>query len=257
IEPLWPVSWLGTGDPSDLLIYAILYANLIATLLVLIAPEFRSLRIFLFVAFLEYIAFRNSFGKINHWGHLMLLISFVLIFLPKGWSSLVGSRTVQIQTLSTIAACQAMILVTYTMSGLGKIIVGGIQMAQGKANSFSPDALARHISERLLETSETSYLGDWIINYPWMGWPMMFFAIYLQTVSIFILFRPALHRIWGVAHLLFHVGVFLTMTISFNESSFLVALFLIASPFTPTPLSFGSILRELPLFGNPLSRLRA
>ncbi|MEM6883780.1 MAG: hypothetical protein AAF571_02020 [Verrucomicrobiota bacterium] len=250
MEPLWPVWWMGSGSPSDLHVQLILYANLAAAILVLILPQFRALRIFCFLAFLQYVAFRNSFGKINHWGHLLLFTSFLFIFLPSGWHKLKPTRNAKAATSMIIGSCIAVILVTYTMSGLGKIIVGVMQASQGQPNSFSPDSLARHIADRMLETNQDSAFGDIIVNMPLLGWPMMMATIYFQLASVFVIFRPELHRFWGAIHLLFHAGVYLTMTISFNNSVFMLSLFLLASPFAPdSTCPFGTLTR-LPLIGR-------
>ncbi len=254
MEPLWPVFWLGSGTPSDLHVNIILYLNLAAVLLVLMLPQFRALRIFCFLAFLQYVAFRNSFGKINHWGHLLLFTSFLFIFLPAGWHQLNPRRTAKAATTMIIGACTAVILTTYTMSGLGKIIVGIMQAAQGQPGSFSPDSLARHIADRMLETGQDSAFGDIIVNMPLLGWPMMLATIYFQLVSVFVIFRPELHRFWGAVHLLFHAGVYLTMTISFNNSVFMLALFLLASPFAPDQVPLKTILTRLPLIGRLFAR---
>jgi len=261
MEPLWPVWWMGSGAPSDLHVQAILYANLAAVIFVLILPQFRALRIFCFLAFLQYVAFRNSFGKINHWGHLLLFTSFLFIFLPSGWHQLKPTRTAQATTCMIIGSVIAVILTTYSMSGLGKIIVGILEGAQGQPHSFSPDSLARHIADRMLETGQDSAFGDIIVNAPLLGWPVMMLTIYFQLASVFVIFHPELHRFWGAIHLLFHAGVYLTMTISFNNSVFMLALFLLASPFAPdATCPFGTMTR-LPFIGgvfakflNPLRR---
>lgn len=255
MEPLWPVWWMGSGTPADLHVQIILFANLIAVLLVLMLPQFRALRIFCFLAFLQYVAFRNSFGKINHWGHLLLFTSFLFIFLPSGWHKLYPSRSVKAATMMFIGACMGVILTTYTMSGIGKILVGLIEASQGQANSFSPDALARHIADRMLETGQESVLGDIFVNMPILGWPMMMATIYFQLASVFVLFRPELHRFWGGIHLMFHAGVYLAMTISFNNSVFMLALFLLASPFAPDDTSIIRILTRLPLLGKIFQKI--
>lgn len=250
IDPLWPVFWLGHGDPADGILLAILVIHLISALTALCVPESRAARIFFFIAFFEMLAFRNSFGKINHWGHLMLLVAFILIFLPKGWASRSLNRMAQAKVIQTMKACLGVVLVTYTMSGLGKVVVGIGQAIQGEPHALAPDALARHIADRITETGQVGYLAEPFIQHPWLGWPLMLTAIYLQLSSIFVLFRPELHRIWGSAHLLFHVGVYFTMTISFNESAWMVSLLLIASPFAPTKIYLRKTLEALPLLGR-------
>lgn len=54
-------------------ILAILWIGLISSLLAITFPNWRVTRILVFISLLEFIAFSNSFGKINHGQHLSIL----------------------------------------------------------------------------------------------------------------------------------------------------------------------------------------
>jgi hypothetical protein len=136
--------------------------------------------------------------------------------------------------------------------------VGGAiyQIAAGQPNAFMPSALGAHVAQRLLQTDSTSALGAWIIGHPWLTWPLMPVPIYLEFFSFWLAFRPPLQRLWAAALITFHMATFFTMTISFPQSCFLLAIFFFASPWQSANCSSREIVLNLPLFGD-LLRLRS
>ena len=153
--------------------------------------------------------------------------------------------------------CGAAVLLTYTMSGLGKLGGALYQLAPAQPNAFAPGALGAHIAQRLLQTDSHSLLGAWIIDHPWLTWPAMPFAVYLELFSFWIAFRPALSRPWSAILVIFHVGNYFTLTIAFPPSCFLLALFFFRSPFDPGKTSWRELLLGVPLFGGMLKFLES
>ena len=127
-----------------------------------------------------------------------------------------------------------------------------MQIIHGQVHAFAPQALARHIAYRLLEgTAVADYmLGPFIIRHPCVGWPFYLAAIYLETFSLLVAFRPTLHRAWGVALILFHLGIYLTLTIMFSWEILLVGLLLVCSPFAPAKAGWGELAAQLPVWGD-------
>lgn len=246
LHTLWPVSWLN-WVPLETGVYSILAFFLVSLFLCAFWPQYRLLRIAAFVGLLEFLALKYSYGKIGHSMHLWLTVAAIFIVLPRGWilgehaASLVQRRTLQVFSLA-----QTFILLTYTMSGLGKIVVGAYQWINGEYHSFHPLALALHTSDRLWQTHLDSPLGEWAINYPYWGWPFFLGAIYIQFASFFIAKRPELHRLWGILLISIHIGIAATMGIFFNEAIFLLFLFLVLSPFERGQFTLGQRLRSLP-----------
>src|SRR5205823_6559951 len=150
-------------------------------------------------------AFFNSFGNVNHGWHTWLWVSVVLIFLPDGPIESLGARTIRAQRyLSVIWSAQAAKLMFYSMSGCFKLAAAAVQIAHGQVHALAPEALARHTAYHLLEgTALARYtLGPFVIRHPYVGWPFMLLAIYLEAFSLLVAFRPAVHRAWGVALIL-------------------------------------------------------
>ena len=243
---LWPVAWINSVDP----IHGIRFVTgffLAASLAAAIWPGPRLLRLAAFVSLLCFVALKNSEGKIGHSLHLPVLVALAFVLLPRGWQRPDASRLIRISLLQVFAATQVLLLLTYTMSGLGKLGGGLYESFSGQAHPFQIDGFSRIVAERLLQTNSSSVLGRWIIDHPWLGWPLLPGAIYLQTTSIIAAFRPSLHRCWGAALILFHVGNAFILTIYFPHSIFLLGLFLLASPFAPAGFDARQILADLPI----------
>ena len=243
---LWPVAWIDAVEP----IRGIRFVTgffLAASLAGAIWPGPRLLRVAAFVGLLCFVALKNSEGKIGHSLHLPVLVALAFVFLPQGWQRPDASRLIRMSLLQVFAATQVLLLLTYTMSGLGKLGGGLYEWFSGQAHPFQIDGFSRIVAERLLQTNSSSVLGRWIIDHPWLGWPLLPGAIYLQTTSVIAAFRPSLHRWWGVALIVFHVGNAFILTINFPHSIFLLGLFLLASPFAPAGFDARQILADLPI----------
>ena len=91
-------------------------------------------------------------------------------------------RALRQSTLLVFWMCGAAVLLTYTMSGIGKLGGALYQLARLEPNAFAPGGLGAHIAQRLLQTDSHSLLGAWIIEHPWLTWPAMPTAVYLETV---------------------------------------------------------------------------
>jgi hypothetical protein len=249
--PLWPVAWLHWTHSVNAT-RALLAFYTASSVLAAVWPAPRWTRVLAAAGLLEFVALKYSFGKIGHSLHLVVLVSLLLIFLPAGWDAAVpkAGRRLRQSTLLVFWTCQAAILLSYTMSGLGKLGGAIYQIAAGQPNAFLPSALGAHIAQRLLQTNSTSALGAWIIGHPGLTWPLMPLPIYLEFFSFWIAFRPPLQRLWAAGLIVFHVATFFTMTISFPQSCFLLAIFFFASPWQSANSSAREMLLNLPLFGD-------
>jgi hypothetical protein len=196
---------------------------------------------------LEFTALDYSGGKIGHSSHLWVLTSLVLVFLPR-LGPAAGRRERQ-SYLNVFWTAHALVLLTYTMSGLGKVAGAVWQAFQGQVTAFHPQALSLHVAARLLETGSQSPVGSWLVEHSWFGWPLMLGTIYLQTFAFWSIFRPRLLRVWTVGLIAFHLATFFVLTIRFAPPVLLLAMWGLASPFAPLKAKFGEIVTDLPLFG--------
>ncbi|MEM7802861.1 MAG: hypothetical protein AAF633_26965 [Chloroflexota bacterium] len=248
IVPLWPLAWINWVEPLAALRFLML-GTLFGFIVGIYFIEWRWARVIIFLFFFQLSAFANSFGKINHNLHGLIIISLILMLLPNGrWASRGNLISWRHRFLTLFASAQIFFMFFYTMSGLWKIYAGLLQVMRGDLyHTFHPYALAQHVAFRLIQTNSQSLLGDLMIDYPLLGTLPFFLVLYLEIFAVVAAFRPTLHRLWGILMIGFHVGTFLTMTINFNINIVLLGFFLLLSPFQPKAVRLQEILSDLPI----------
>src|SRR3989344_2466337 len=247
IQPLWPVlwiPWIGIA-PSFFIIFSFF---LITALLVALFPSNRLFRILVFIGIFEYLASIYSFSKINHSSHLLILISFILIFLPSGWNKITDNKSlISKNTLFIFLGVQGITLTTYTMSGFWKIKFFFEQFLNGEVHAFMPQALALLIADYSLKMNLQTILGGWFIDHYYLSWPLYIGTIYLEFFAIYILFKPSIQKFWAISLILFHIFSYLTMEILFLHNIIILALLFINSPFHQKDDKY--FFKDLPIIG--------
>lgn len=252
IVPIWPTVWIpyvGIKLALDgLAAFAVL-----TQAIVLLFPERRVWRILAFVAYLEWYGFVNSFGKIGHDGHMVLITGFFFIFLPSATFPLSKRSTTYKQIYLTVfAGAQLLLATSYTMAGTWKVVVGLGQWMNGSVNTFHPDALAMLVAYRLQETNSPSLLGWLVVDYPLLGWPLHLAGVYLEFFAVIAALRPSLHRVWGLGLILLHIGAWFFLGILFRTNVFLLGILFVFSPFASDQLHWQAVCYELPIIGSLL-----
>ena len=222
---------------------------MLITLFTAIFPKNRFLRILAFIAFLQITALPNSFGKINHDMHLWASAGFFFIFLPKGDKISIAHKH---QYLTAFLGTQVLILNFYTSSGVWKMAGAAIQLVQGEMHAFHPFALSQHIANRLLQTNFDSIIGGYLVDHPYIGWPLFAGAILLELFAVIAAFRPKLHFFWGLSILLMHLGIWLTLHVPFVPNILFMLVFFVNSPFHPEKLTGKDVILSLPILGDLL-----
>jgi hypothetical protein len=246
IHPAWPASWIDSNDPR-FGVSLVLGAVLVSSIWAAIAPQHRLARIALAVSFLQYVAVVNGFGKIVHNLHGPLYLAFVLTLLPRApWEK--GTTVASRQHLLTVVwMAQAVLLFAYAMTGLWKVVYSLYDAIQPAHTSMlSLDGFSVLLATRVAITEQDPVLADFVIDRPLLGWLLYVGTIYLELGSIFVIFRPRLHRAWGFGLLSFHIGTQLMMGFTFTENIALIGLFLVLSPQTVEPVSARETLGDLP-----------
>jgi hypothetical protein len=260
LEPLWPLAWAKwTGIETA--IAFVHGSSLACALFAAIMPHLRAARLAAAVTFMLEAALLNSRTGtvVAHGLHPWLWTALLFVFLPSGTEAeIAASRPRSQRYLRVFAGAQATILMFYSLSGLLKIAGAAVQLSRGEVHAFAAEALARHAAYRLLEGADPSgffAVGPWLVSHPGAGAMIFPLAIYLETCSFLVAFRPALHRIWGMALIMMHLGTYFVLTILFSVQILLLGLLLLASPFTPRGNSVREVVDQLPLLGD-LRRLR-
>lgn len=257
-DPLWPAGWIPGDDPRrGITLVLIAYTG--ATVLAMCFPKQRLARLAYSVALLQFLSVSMAFGKINHDYHAWWWTSALLVFLPTGGAFRRGGRAVQHRLLATLWAAQVMILFFYTLTGLWKLEHAVRALRSGAVSAFELDGFSLIVAERLLQTNQTTLLGELLVDHPLPGWVLFNGTMYLEATSILIAFRPRLHRVWGIGLLLFHLGTQLAMGFTFFPNVVLLGLLFLASPWAPEEIDVRAMILDLPgirLISRLAGRLR-
>lgn len=230
-ELLWPVQWM-QFVPWEAAVLSIGALYLAGAGVAAVFPHRWPARLFAFLGLFQFEALANSYGKINHSNHLLVLCAFVFIFLPDprgGGTSLDRRR----RYLETFWGAQAVVLLTYTLAGISKLRGALLDIDMSQPSLFSVDALALHIAYDFVNTGKETLLGfgEFLIAHPSVGFPLFLGATALELLSFPIAWMPRLHRLWGLGLIALHLGIGLCMEVLFLPPVFLLGLFFLASPF--------------------------
>lgn len=246
-NPTWPVFWIDFFSlpfaASAIRIFFITSAILGA-----FYYQHRWARILVFVGLLEFHAFESSFiSFVPHW-YFWVYTSFVFIFLPNIWREKINFEKIK-NFLAVFWSAQVFILFSYTLSGFGKLFTGLLQFLNGEGSIFMVESASYQISNWLLRNETTSLWGEFLIQHSFLSYIILLLSIYLQTFSIWIAFRPRLHKLWAIGLIIFHVGTFFVFNIIWLPAMIILPLLFFDSPFLPKHFSWRKLFGDLPLFG--------
>ena len=230
-EPIWSLKWMTSIKNWELFVRLILCFFLISSFIgVLIWRRSKLSRIAIFFSLFLYLSLISSFGKIDHYLHISLLCSFILIFVPSSIST--NSKLMNEIFPKIFFGIQTFILITYFTSGFFKILGILEQELLGLKSALSPDSLAQNLSKTSLATNADSFLQSFILNSPSFVFSVVLvFGFLIEFFSIYVIFRPKLHRIWGVLLILLHTGILLSVGPDFTYQIFIIGIFIFFSPF--------------------------
>ena len=238
-QPIWSIFWI-TYLPWKMAVNGVLLFFITTSFAaVLNAVHYRWIRIATFIALLQYVSLNSSFGKVDHYLHAFIAVAFLFIFLPNHTTK---SARRQTHFLQLFWGCQLWLLTAYSSSGLFKFLGIGVQLLKGEIHAFHPEALARNVAKGNLNFGNRMFFDTWLLDSPsWLFSAVQLAGYFLELTSIFIIFYPHLHRVWGLLLLGLHAGILLTVGPDFTLHMLVVAILLVSSPFhTPVQDWFNS-----------------
>lgn len=231
---LWPVAWTSDFQP-EVVGCATTLGSVLCLVSLALAPQFRWARVAGALALTEYLALRFSLGKIHHLMHGWLMVLWVCCWLPRNWTAPeVLNADERRQVLVCFHTCQLLVAVTYTLSGVGKVLGVIYQWSLGQATLLSLDSLNRHTAARSLETPTPSVLGAWVVRHGEWLWPGALGVLALQLAAVWMVRRPRLQQPLGALLIMFHALTTLVMGIDFAPAVMLCGALYLVSPFTTT-----------------------
>ena len=258
-DPLWPISLLTRLTGTGWLAHATAISVVGSAFALLAALDPRRLvwRAGVFSYLFLFSALQNSYGSIGHGNHFFLYVSFALLFLPSTKGAKTAALDANTMPRQDVMACiavfwltQAVILLSYSLSGFWKIW-------HSKLELLTADGMIRILLNHAhADTENIPPLLPAIAQYEYLAQLMLLVTVYVQFFSLLALFRPHLHRPFGIMLILFHLGGGWLMNLSFPRNILLIGLFLVLSPMAPVRFSLTGLLQSLPVFGIGF-RLRA
>ena len=253
-SPVWSIPWanhLSLATTANIVQFFFLISAFIGAFFF----QNRIARIFVFLGIFQLNALLSSVLRADHHWYPWLYVSFLLIFLPDAWAGKAHSLQVRKKFLLVFFSAQAVTLFIYSMAGLGKIQGAISQYFAGQTHAFAPEALALHIAYWLRNIDSTSLLGSFFVEHVIVGWPLFLGMIYLQFFSLWIAFKPSLHKIWAFGLIFMHTGIYLTMDMLFFPTALLLIFLFFDSPFKKHDTSWRETVGDLPIFGWMLRRI--
>lgn len=246
---LWPVAWI-SYLPYSFGIYLIFGMVLLSVVLVVIKPGFWLFRLFVFISIFLFIALKSSKGKIDHNNHLLIFITFLMIFIDANWSSLkkITQRTKD-NILFIFWSCQITILIAYFLSGLWKVIGMIDQIISGQINILYPSAVALQIANKWLQLNSSNVIADFVIRHYIFFWPFYLGAVYLEFFAIWSIKKPALQIFFALGLIGMHIFIFLTMDILFLINILFLLIFFVINPYYLPKTTPKDFLKQLPVLG--------
>lgn len=185
VDLLWPVLWLDlVGVSAGAAIIAAV--GMVSAFLGLMYCHRRCVRGLVFLSALQLAALANSAGAINHGYHVWVWIAFLLfVFAPSGRREDARSdRNGRFGFILAIVYVQGLILLFYTLSGFYKAFIATILLLAGMPGGFSYNAMALQLADRMAQTRTEPLLAPFIVENPYLGWPLYTGLILLELFAI-------------------------------------------------------------------------
>ena len=220
----------------------------------MVFPRVLIWRLGVFLYLFLFVTLQNSYGSLGHGNHVILYVSFALLFLPPiDKTERRSGRMPRKNVMACIAVLwftQSLILITYTLSGFWKIWRSNLDI-------LTSDGMVRTLLDRATEdTVNIPPLLPFFAQQEYLAQFMLIVTVYVQFFALLAVFRPHLHRPFGIALIFFHLGSGWLMNISFSRNVLMVGLFIALSPMAPVRFSLTGLVQSLPLIGIPF-RVRA
>lgn len=240
--PVWSVKWISLDNWEVTIQFIFLSFLGFALLGLVLWQKFRWIRIGVSLSLFFYVSLISSFGKVDHYMHVMVLSSFLLIFIPNS-----GKKKQEVNDYYKVFfGIQTLILLTYFVSGFFKLYGILDQEIQGVPSALSFDSLAYNMSKTTLASETNYFLKDFVLSNKNLLSPILLITGYLaEFLSIYVIFKPNLHRLWGLVLILLHTGILLTVGPDFTMQILMVGIFLMFSPFNPHEFDLMADLKRL------------
>ena len=221
--PVGPVSLLARPLPSAIVLGAVVAALALAPAVALgfryriVAPVFAFLLLWI-------TSYRNSWGMLYHTDNLLVFHALVLAAAPAADTLSLDARRWRLQgrPLDTsaehgrygwvIRALCVLTVTAYFIAGVAKLKLGGFSWAEGEQLRAQ---VAMDNLRKVMLGRDGSALGLWMIRHPALFVPLATLTLFIEVGAPLALAHGRLGMLWTLGAWSFHIGVLVTMSITF------------------------------------------
>jgi len=224
LDPLWPMLLFKNISPVSIALFCQI-SLIVGFILLTRYYNNRFLKGFVFIIYFLYLAFLNSFGKINHGHHLALMILFCFMLMP-------GNKVANYKekTILLFASAQFFLLFSYSLTGFWKLFWGIVEFFTKDVSLFSPLSF-RNILIEQFQLTNPPLLGTWFLEHYYIGYIFYCVVVVIELFAVFAFFKSSLHKIWGVLLIGMHLGIHLVLNVNMYPAIMAIGLLLLMSPF--------------------------
>ena len=188
------------------------------------------------------VALRNSYGGITHGSHFLIYVGFAFLFLPPGRRAGMSRGGVP-DCIMVLWFAQSIVLLAYSLAGFWKLWASGPEL-------LAADGFVRILLHHLMDTTRpVPPLMPFLARHGHLAQLLFLGVVYVEICSLAVLFRPHLHRPWGIALILAHFGAAWALGVAFPAQQFVVGLLFVCSPLAPARFSLPGTAQSLPVLG--------
>ncbi len=235
---LWPVRWLASLDHSKQIIFTLAVLLLLTQLLSIMNPLKSKIKYT--EAFFSFFYFAALFSTQNlgHSFYGFILTSFFIASLSQ-----VDCGSFSNEDLGRgLKRAQTVFLLGYFFAGLWKLRSLGLVIWQEKSFAVLSSSLPHHLSFNMIQKGLDNPLSELILSAPSFVHGLLWLGVVLfELTSLWIIFKPSYHRIWGIMLVFFHTTTSLIMNIHFIEAQLLAVILLVCTPFPQSSYSWTVI----------------
>ncbi len=249
-DPIWSFVWVTNWiyDVEDMVMTTKVLCILMAILAALYYRH-RSVRILFFLALFQVHALESSYGYINHQWYTWLYTAGILVFLPDIWVRKVSRNSIR-NSLLVLWTAYAMIFMTYFMAGVNKFVMVWLQWQAGEVHGLAMGAFLHQAAWWVPQLQQPAFMLGLVSEHPYWAWIFYVGLHFLQLFALWAVIRTSLFQVWIVLFIMFHIGTYLSMGISFTEHLLLLCAFGLASPFIWKQVTLKQQVMDLPVVGQ-------
>lgn len=223
----WYVSFLGAFQFKFILLFSLL-GSVFFALTASFWPNQSLPRRITFILFFLYEGLYGSIGGRTHLYQFWLWSAAILALIP---TQPCRSKPQNLGYIVGWWGSLSIILMFYGLSGMWKVIGCFQQIVAGEPSILSPKGLLYHIASEKIRAGVNPPLFSFLKEHQFLNPPLELLVTLLQVSCFYAIFNTKWHRPIGLILILFHIGTYFILSITYPTNMLLLATTLAASPF--------------------------